>query len=188
MKLTKSNFGWIFATFGLCILLIISVYLGVSGWYFKNDLSYTTDLEIGKSICIGIKENQANAVSFNLDGSYLNGFKLPQIVSVRNSSSEKDIFLRAKVYVYTSDSQVYKMNIDNTANWTYNLEDDYYYFNSTLAREDKVALCSSIAFDEEGSYVTNVKYIVTFVFETLSSSEDVERLWGINLLKDLTNI
>lgn len=188
MKLTKSNFGWIFATFGLGILLAVSIYLGVSGWYFKNDLSFTTDLELGKSICVSVAENQANAVSFNLDGSYLNGFKLPQIVSVRNSSSEKDIFLRAKVYVYTSGNQVYKMNIDNTVNWIYNLNDDYYYFNSTLTSEDKVALCSSVSFDEEGSYVTNVKYIVTFVFEALDSSEDVERLWGINPLNDLTNI
>ena len=107
MKLTKSNFGWIFATFGLLILLGVSIYLGISGWYFKNDLSYTTDMEIGKSISVDVKGDQANAISFNIDGSYLNGFELPQIISVKNSG-ENEIYLRAKVYVYTSNNQYYK--------------------------------------------------------------------------------
>lgn len=187
MKLTKSNFGWIFATFGLLILLGVSIYLGISGWYFKNDLSYTTDMEIGKSISVDVKGDQANAISFNIDGSYLNGFELPQIISVKNSG-ENEIFLRAKVYVYTSNNQYYKMKINSTSNWNYNLEDDYYYFNDKLIGSDKVALCSSIMFDEDGAYVTDVKYIVTFIFEALNLDQDVEKIWGINPINDLTNI
>ena len=43
-------------------------------------------------------------------------------------------------------------------------------------------------FDEDGAYVTDVKYIVTFIFEALNLDQDVEKIWGINPINDLTNI
>ena len=185
MKLTKSNFGWIFATFGLAVLLAISIYLGVSGWYFKNDFSYTTDLELGKSVLIEATQNQANAVSFTVDGSYLNGFMLPQIVSIKNVS-DQGVYLRAKAYVYTSNGQYYDVEIDSTTNWVYT-EDGYYYFNDTVISDEKVTLCKAIMLGDEDEYLTNVKYIVTFVIEALDIEQNVEALWGVNPLNDLTS-
>jgi len=51
-----------FVTVLFALLLALSIYLGISGWYFKTDISYTTDLQLGKNVQIGVKENQASSV------------------------------------------------------------------------------------------------------------------------------
>ena len=100
MKVNKDNFGWIFTSCALAILLGLSIYLGITGWYFKTDKSYTTDLELGKTVQFEVDKNQSNAISFNIDGSYLSGDRLPQIIAVKNAS-DSNLFLRAKIFIYT---------------------------------------------------------------------------------------
>ena len=68
MKIKKENYVWIFATVMMALLLALSIYLGISGWYFKTDYSYTTDLELGKNVQLGVKKNQANSIYMNLYG------------------------------------------------------------------------------------------------------------------------
>ncbi len=185
MKINKSNFGWIFTCFGLLMLLGIAIYLGVSGWFFKNDLSYTTDLELGKTISTSIQKNQAQSVSLTFDGSFLPGERLPQIVSVENGDASDNLFIRAKVYVYNGDNMMQNMDIVETINWTYNEEDGYYYFNDLLSIDAKVTLCSYVIVDEESTFSGHNKYILSIVFESLSQSLDVETIWGVNPLENV---
>ena len=126
MKLSKENFGWIFTSVGLAILLALSIYLGLSGWYFENDRSFTTDIELGKTVQIGVDKNQANAISFNLDGSFLSGERLPQLVSIKNMDEIEDVYLRAKIYIYSGTNQTLEMNMVETVNWVYNESDGYF--------------------------------------------------------------
>ncbi len=184
MKFTKSNFGWIFTCFALVVLLGIAIYLGVSGWFFKNDISYTTDLELGKTVTTDIKKNQASAVTLTLDGAYLPGERLPQIISVRNGDGEDNVYLRAKIYIYTGTNITMDMDIVETVNWTYNENDGYYYLNDTVLPNAKVTLCSHVIMGD-GDFSGHTKYLLTVVFEALSVEEDVETIWGTNPLESV---
>lgn len=185
MKIKKENYVWIFATVMLLLLLALSIYLGVTGWYFKNDYAYTTDLELGKNVQLTIKKNQANSISMNLDGAYLSGDRLPQLVSIKNNDNESSIYLRAKIFIYTGDNQTLKMDMVETVNWIYDESDNYYYFDDLLAVNNKVALCSHLIIDEETHLQTDTKYIVSIVVEALGKDEDVVRLWGKNPIENV---
>lgn len=178
MKINKSNFGWLFACIGLFILLAISIYLGVRGFFFKTQNSYTTDLKLGQTIEGGLNKNQATSMSLNFSGDFLPGEKLPQIVSVKNSSNE-DLFVRAKVFIYNSQNQTQEINVIENSNWS-KQEDGYFYLTDLISKEQKVNFCSHIIASEDFVTLSWKKYIVTFVFETLDSESDVISLWGIN--------
>lgn len=184
MKINKDNFGWIFTTCGLIVFLGISIYLGISGWYFKTQPSFTTDLQLGKTVQFSVEKNQSNAISFNLDGSYLSGDRLPQIISVKNSDEVSDVYLRAKIFIYTGDNQTLKMNFVETINWTYQ-QDGYYYFNNTLTPQNKVTLCSYLFIDEETQLQTNTKYIVTVIVDALDANQNVTEIWGYNPIQNI---
>lgn len=183
MKINKDNFGWIFTSALLAFLLAMSIYMGISGFYFKTQPSYTTDLVLGKNIQIDVSKNMSNAVSFNLDGSYLSGERLPQIISIKNTEEEDGVYLRAKIYIYTSENKTLNMGLVETVNWTYNQEDGYYYFNDVLSKQDKVSLCSHVFVDEETSLQSNIKYIVTIVIEALDENVEIQNIWKANNIK-----
>lgn len=184
MKFSKENFGWIFTTCALAILLGLSIYLGITGWYFRTEKSYTTDIELGKTIQFGVKKNESNAISFNLDGSFLAGERLPQLISVKNLDAENNLYLRAKLFIYTGDNQTLEMNMVETANWTYQ-EDGYYYFNEKLTPQNKVAICSFVFIDEDTDLQTNTKYIVTMIVESLDENQNVTQIWNYNPIENI---
>ena len=64
-------------------------------------------------------------------------------------------------------------------------EDGYFYFNSLLTPQNKVALCSHVFIEEDTMLYTDTKYIVTFVVESLSSQNDVVEIWGNNPLENV---
>lgn len=185
MKINKSNFGWIFACCVLFVLLGLSLYLGVTGWFINTDISYTTDLELGKTLQIDVKKDMANAASINIDGSFLEGQSLPQIVSIKGLQDDGNMYIRAKVFVYTSSNETKKIDITETSNWQYNEDDSYYYFNDVLAPNDKVSLCSNIIINEGTNLNTGKKYIVTFVIEAIDESHDIIALWGKNPVENI---
>lgn len=177
MKLSKENFGWIVTCVSLALLLGISLYLGLSGYFFKTQISYVTEFEIGKAQDIAIKKNEASVLPLNLEGSYLGGERLPQIISIKNEGEEK-LYLRAKVLIYTKGNETKPLDIVQSINWNYNNEDGYYYFDDLVKPEEKVALCSHVIMSEDDSISTNKKYIISFIFESLDENEDVENFWG----------
>ncbi len=185
MKIKRENFGWLFTVVLLALLLALSIYLGISGWYFKTEVSYTTDLKLGKTLQMGVDKNSANSISFNLEGSFLAGDKLPQIISIKNMDDEKSVYLRAKIFIYSSGNQTLKMDLDETVNWSYNEGDGYYYFNDLLTMQNKVALCSHIMINEATHLQTNTKYIVTVLAEAVEENQDIEALWGNNPIKSV---
>ncbi len=185
MKINKENFGWIFSCVMLALLLALSIYLGLSGFYFKTQSNYTTDLVLGKNIQVDIAENQSNAISFNLDGSYLSGDRLPQIISIKNTEEEDSIYLRAKIFIYTSDNRTFDMGMVETINWNFNDKDGYYYFDGTLLKQEKVTLCSHVFIDENTCLSTNKKYIVTIVVEALKDDVDLQKIWPLNTIKNV---
>ena len=185
MKINKQNFGWIFTSAFLAILLALSLYLGISGWFFKTDISYTTDLELGKTVEMGIKKNQANTIALNIEGSLLAEEKLPQIISIKNLDDNENLYLRAKIYIYSGDGRTLKMNLVETPNWEYDEEDGYYYFTDKLALSDKVALCSHIFIDKDTHLKTYSQYIVSIVVESLDTNQNIENIWGKNHIKNI---
>lgn len=185
MKINKQNIGWIFATVLLAGLLALSLYLGFSGWYFKTDISYTTDLQVGKTVQVGINGNEASAMSLNLEGSFLPGEKIPQIISVKNLEDEKSISLRAKASIDDGNGNSSSLNIIETVNWTFNEEDGYYYFNDYLSPQNKVGLCSHIFTQDDILLQSSKKYIITFTFECLEEGQDVLAIWGNNPIQNV---
>ncbi len=180
MKISKSNFGWLFACIGLVLLLALSVYLGMSGFFFRTENSYTTDLVLGQTVEAGLNKNQATSISLNFSGGYLPNERLAQVVSVKNNEDGQSLYLRAKAFVYTSQNQVTEIDVVENSNWTKN-DDGYFYYNSLVSPLEKVNFCSYIILDsQEFKPVSWKKYILTIVFETLDSSADILSLWGNN--------
>ena len=185
MKIDKTNFGWIFACCVLVILLGISVFLGLSGWFMSTDISYTTDLELGKIVQIDLDKNQSNCVSLSLDGSFLEGQHLPQIVSIKSIRSENEQYIRVKIFIYTSENETKRLDVENTVNWDYNEEDNYYYLNSLASPNDKISFCSHIILPDGLNLSTGKKYIVTILAESLDSEQNVIAIWGKNPLENV---
>ncbi|MBO5394760.1 MAG: hypothetical protein J6A28_02520 [Clostridia bacterium] len=183
MKISKENAVWVFIVALLSGLLALSIYLGMSGWYFKSQQNVATDLIIGKTVQTAIKANEANAISLNLEGAYLPGEKLPQIIAIKNIDDEKNLYIRAKAFIESGDNASSQLSLIQTANWTYNSADGYCYYNDLLTPQNKVALCSDIISPQNPALQTSKKFIITFVFESLDSSQNVEIIWGVNPVK-----
>ena len=180
MKINKANFGWIFTCVVLVILLSIALYLGASGWFFKYENTYTTDLVLGKTVTTTIEKNQSTAVSMTFDGSYIPGERLPQIIGIKNAETEEGVYLRAKAYVYTGDNVVIGMDIVQTINWTLNPDDGYYYYNGVLPANADTSLCSHVIVSDDNVFSGHKKYILTICFESLSENQSPTDIWGYN--------
>lgn len=188
MKVSKENFGWIFSCVALGIALVISIILGYSGFYFKNTGSYVADLKLGDVIQLDMRKNQAGSISVNLDGSFLPGDKLDQEINIKNLEVEDEIYLRAKIYIYSAESKIINIGISPSANWKYNADDGYYYYSSPLAPQNKTNLSSYIVLDENDHLYSNKKYIVTLLAESFSDKTMAQNLWNIDFSTFFTEI
>ena len=185
MKIDKSNLGWLFACIGLVLLLGLSIYLGKSGFFFATENNFATDLKLGQNLECGIDKNQSNSISINFSGGFLPEERLPQVVAVKNLSDSVQLFLRAKVFAFTSQNQFVEIDIVENSNWIKN-EDGYFYYNSLLSPQEKSTLASFVILPNENvSFLSNKKYILTFVFESLDSSVDVKAFWGYNPIENI---
>lgn len=180
MKINKNNLGWIFACFGLSICLIGSLYLGLSGWFYKNTVNYATEFKIGNMQILGLKDNQSNALSLNFEGSFICDEDFPQIVNVKNVS-DKDFYLRGKVFINSKNNVAEEIKVETTTNWIYDDDSRYYYFNNKLIASGTIAFCSKIKLDKDIRLNSNKKYIITFVFESLENEENVTNIWNWNV-------
>lgn len=180
MKVNKENFGWIFSCVMLAIALVVSIILGYTGYYFKTQSSYNTDMKVGDSLQLDIRKNQANSISVNLDGSYLPGQKIKQDISVKNLELEEEIYIRVKVFIYSTENNIIELKIEPSLNWKENLDDGYYYYNQSLLPQNKTMLTNNLLLDENQSLLSSKKYIVTFLCESMASKENAESLWNID--------
>lgn len=177
MKKDKSFYGWLFVCVTLAVLLAVSVYLGVSGWYFKVENNLESDIVLGENVQIDISKNEAEGVAFSFSGSYLAGEKLPQNISVKNIDEERGIYLRAKVFVFSENATDSQVDIIENVNWQRE-NDGYYYLTQILPTSGKVSLCSYVVIGEESKFDGEKSYIFQVIVEALGEDENVEELWG----------
>lgn len=183
MKVQKKNYSWFFAVIVLSLLLALSIYLGLSGWYFSVQRPKVTDFVLGNNIEIVANKNSANSVSLNFNGSFISGEKLNQVVAIKSMQQEGNLYLRAKAFVYSSANEFQPVQLVTTQNWQYNMQDGYYYFTDSILPQSKVSLCTQIFIDEDYSLSSAQNYIITFLIETLSVDHTVEAFWGYNFIE-----
>ena len=174
-KLSKTTYGFIFAIAFLVVALCVSLYLGISGWFFNYKTKLESDLKLGQSINLSLSGNETKTVSFTFPGSILPGQKLEQFINITNIS-EKDLFVRAKAIVYTYSNNEQKVEIGINEHWTES--GDYYYFDESLLASNKISLCSYIKLIPSDYYNSSKTYVLTIIVEGLDSSLQRSEIWG----------
>ncbi len=171
--MTKREIGFLFAIIVLTILLITSVILGVTGYFSSATyLISNSELKVGDNISVGVRENQTSVLSLTFDGSYLPGETIPQIIQINSEDMNSNLKVRVKAEVFGSSS-----NFDFvTTSHFEKAEDGYYYYDETLQGGNKITFCNYITNPEEGDLISNEKYILTIVVETLDS-DYAETIW-----------
>ena len=173
-KVSKSTYGFIFAIVLLVILLGISLYLGISGWFFSNTTTLQSDLELGKTVNISVAQTGAQAVSFTFPGSYLPGQKLSQYINITNNA-DNDLFIRAKAVVFSYEQGEAALEVGISEHWTQ--QDEYYYFDEALMQSNKIAFATYVKLEDK-YYNSNKSYVVTFIVEALDANLDRTQIWG----------
>lgn len=172
----KSNVGWIFAVIVLSILLILSLILGTSGYYYSiSYLSSDSDLTVGDSFSIGVNPNQASVASFTFDGSFLPGETIPQVIQINAQDLNSDVRVRvkAKIFGVAGDTEFDFVTSEHFEK----AEDGYYYYDDVLHGGNKITFCTYLVLPKDADFVSKEKYILTFVVETLETKFDDQNIW-----------
>lgn len=175
--MNKSNIGWLFAVIALAILLIVSIILGVNGYFFS--MSFTklnSDISVGKTSTIEVLPDEASVLSFTFDGSYLPNEKIPQKIQISAKNAENDTLIRIKAKVF-GDAFEEKLEFSTTEN--FNFDGEYYYYKDVLGVGGKVLFCDYIQIPLENNFSSKEKYILTIVVESAENSEENQQKWGI---------
>lgn len=172
----KSSIPWLFAVIGLSVLLAISVYLGLSGYYFSTAFLHSkSDVVVGNSVVIKVLPNQSNVVSFTFDGAYLPDEKISQVVQIEASDLNADVAVRVKAVVFGGEQEG-GFEFVTTEHFE-EADDGYYYFDDVLKGGNKMTFCNYLKVPKEANFVGNEKYVLSLVVETLESRFDVGEIW-----------
>ncbi len=171
--MNKHNAGWIFATIALGVCLIVSIALGLSGYFFSVAFSkQKTDLVVGESVVVDIKENQAQVVSFTFDGNFLPGEAIPQVVQVSAANTNKDVVLRVRGQIFGIEE-----SLDFVTTEDFEEGDGFYRSKNILQGGGKVTFCSHLVVPEDSKFVCGEKYVLSIVVEALDSDLDWQNIW-----------
>lgn len=174
----KSSVPWLFAVLILTALLIISVVLGMTGYYFSvSYLNSNSELKVGDTVSISVLPNQSNVASFTFDGAYLPNENVPQIIQINAQDLNADVKVRvkAKIFGVTKDTEFDFITTEHFEKH----DDGYYYYDDVLLGGNKITFCNYIIIPEDADFASREKYILSFVVETLESKFDSENIWGI---------
>ena len=161
----------IFCIITLSILLILSVYLGFNGIFYKRVTnSMDIDIKAGNTEIIEVDKNESNVFSFVIDGSYLSGQTIPQNVEVLSLSD--NVFVRAKLVCQENGL----FSLKTSEKFSYE-EDGYFYFNDILKVGEKALLTNGVEILPNAMLESGKKYLCTIVIETLSEEMDVNNVW-----------
>lgn len=174
-KLSKTSYGFIFTIVLLLITLGTVLYLALSGWFYSNTSNLDSDIVLGQTVNIDIKENEAQTVAFSFPGAYLPGQKIDQFINITNAS-DKNLYVRAKITLFDYSSGEAKLQAGVNEHWTEN--DGQYYFDDVLLASNKVSFASYVKLLENKYYDSTKNYIVSVVVESLDSSLDKTAIWG----------
>ncbi|MDE6583636.1 MAG: hypothetical protein K2K31_03210, partial [Clostridia bacterium] len=97
----KTNIAWLFAVIVLSILLIVSIALGLNGYYFS--IAYTNtnaEFKVGDNVVIGVVPNETEVVSFTFDGAFLPNEKIPHVIQIKSDKLDSNIKIRVKAKIF----------------------------------------------------------------------------------------
>ncbi len=172
----KNSVGWMFAVIILSSLLIVSVFLGMSGYFFSiSYLNSSSDLVVGENVSIGVRANESSVVSFTLDGGYLPNELIPQVIQINAQDLDKDVRLRVKSKLFGIAEGV-DLGFITTGHFE-QASDGYYYFDDVLKGGNKVTFCTYVVIPSEIDLSSDEKYIFTIVVETLGVDVNYEEIW-----------
>ncbi len=178
MNYEKERFVFIFSICGLCLVLVLSVFLGLNGWYYTlptdNDFNAITN----QIYTIDMSKTQSESLSLAISGGMLPSQKIPQKINLANKS-EEDFFLRAKVKIWTDDGFV-DCYFENLEGWRSFDDDNYIYFQQKLIPQARIGLCSEILVNDEIYFDSEKKYFLTITVESMSTNLEIDKIWGEN--------
>ncbi|MBQ8844586.1 MAG: hypothetical protein IJ008_01060 [Clostridia bacterium] len=177
MKKDKTYYGFLFTIVVLFILLGISIYLGMSGWFYSiSSTDADIDLMLGKKVVVAVEPNQTSAVSFGLKGEYIPHEKLTQTIKINAENLNKDVYIRVKGFLFNSQNNISEIEFETTENWIY--DDGYYYFTDLLKGGNNITFSSNVIVPDNVVLRSDKSYLVTVVVEALDTSFDSELIWG----------
>ena len=174
MLMKKKDIAWLFAVIVLSVLLAISIFLGVTGYF--SSVTYVksnSDLKVGETVSISVLPNQANVASFTFDGAYLPNELIPQVVQINGEDLNSEVHVRVKAKVFGESSSEFSFV---TSEHFEEAEDGYFYFDDTLKGGNKITFCTYLVMPKENKFVSGEKYILSFIVETLDVSNDLS-IW-----------
>ena len=172
----KANVAWGFAVGILSILLILSIILGFNGYFFSvNYLNSKADITVGDSFSISVNPNQANLVSFIIDGGYLPNEVIPQTIYINAEELNKDCKIRVKSKVFGA-SNVEEIDFITTQHFEKE-SDGYYYFDDVLKGGNKITFATYIVIPPKIDLKSEDKYILSIFVEALDADLESEIIW-----------
>lgn len=176
MFMTKKDVAWLFACIVLGALLAVSLALGLTGFFSSATYLYTdTDLKVGDTINIAVKPNQAAVAALTFDGAYLPNEKIPQTIQINAENLNTDVYVRVKSKVFGKGEN----HFDFVASQHFEkAEDGYYYYDQALSGGNKITFCTYLLTPEDGTYVSQEKYVLSVIVETLETKYD-KNIWKI---------
>ena len=176
MKKVKKDAIYIFFIVLLSFLFVGLLILSISGWFYRDSNDSPTMLKIGESSVITLNGTQSEVLSFNFDGAFLSGEVLKQNISVKNAS-DKDLFVRAKLTVFTGENDDAVLNLITSEDWK-EQEDGRYLFEGYISSLNTIGLCSGFIVSPEKQLKSSDAYILTISVEALSTEFDRLSVWG----------
>lgn len=178
IDMKKSSIGWLFAVIILSVLLVLSLILGFSGFFFSvSYLNSNSELTVGDNFSIAVKPNEASVASFTFGGAYLPGERIPQVVQINAQNLNSDVKVRVKAKIFGVDDDT---EFDFVTSEHFDrAEDGYFYYDDVLLGGNKITFCTDIIVPSDSNLVGKEKYILTFVVETLETQFDVDEIWNI---------
>lgn len=171
----KKDVAWLFAVLILSAGLVVSIVLGVTGYFSSATfLSSKSDLEIGDTLVIGVKPNEASVASLTFDGSFLPNENLPQTIQINSENLDADLKVRVKAKLFGAEGE----NLFDfiTTEHFEKAEDGYYYFDDVLHGGNKITFCNYFVTPKDVTFYSGEKYVLTVVVETLETKFE-ENIW-----------
>ncbi len=176
MEQKRQNKIYIFFIILLSSLLVGSIVLGVLGIYDGDFDNTSTNLQLGATATIQIDGVGSHVLSYNLDGAFIAGDVLKQKILIKNNT-EKDMFLRAKLNIFTGNGDDPILNMQTTEEWT-KQSDGYFIYNDKIASLNTVALMNGLEIGEKKQMKSEKSYIIVISVEAISVDFDRTQIWG----------
>ncbi len=171
----KKDIAWLFAVIILSAALIVSIVLGVLGYFSSlTFLGTKSDLVVGDTLSIGVKPNQASVASMTFDGSFFPNENIPQTIQISAENLNADVRVRVKAKIFGAENET-PFDFITTDHFE-KAEDGYYYFDDILHGGNKITFCNYVVTSKDVTYYSGEKYILTIVVETLETKFD-QNIW-----------